>query len=211
MEKRDEFSRSVKEALAKRVGYCCSNPNCQKSTTGPRADSTKSVNIGVAAHITAALKGGPRFDFSLSTEERSSSNNGIWLCQNCAKLIDNDTIRFSAEKIKSWKIRAEKAARERVEGAQPTTVGLANAEISSEWKIINERSDGRKHEYSLEFSVKNLSSRVLSNYHLDVEFPSCVLLNPPQELKTGAMTKLAFSDRLGVLMTKTFSPKTRRF
>jgi hypothetical protein len=33
---------------------------------------------------------GPRYDPVLTVEQRCSVANGIWLCQNCAKLIDND-------------------------------------------------------------------------------------------------------------------------
>jgi hypothetical protein len=54
------------------------------------------IDVGVAAHITAASPGGPRFDPNLSDKERASATNGIWLCQNCAKLIDNDVAQFSA-------------------------------------------------------------------------------------------------------------------
>ena len=76
---RDDFSSSTKELLANRVGRRCSNPNCRKLTCGANDDPTKITNIGVAAHICAAAKGGPRFDPNMSTEERKSFYNGIWL------------------------------------------------------------------------------------------------------------------------------------
>ena len=52
---RDDFPLPTKELLAERVAYRCSNPECRQVTSGPQKDPTKSVNIGVAAHITAAL------------------------------------------------------------------------------------------------------------------------------------------------------------
>src|SRR5437899_8109263 len=55
---RDEFSVGTKELLAKRVGYRCSNPECRQPTSGPQEDPAKVVNIGVAAHITAASPDG---------------------------------------------------------------------------------------------------------------------------------------------------------
>jgi len=67
---RDDFSVLTRDRLAKRVGVRCSNPSCRKLTTGPRTESTHIINIGVAAHITAAASGGPRFDSSLSSERR---------------------------------------------------------------------------------------------------------------------------------------------
>ena len=83
---------------------------------GPHSDSTKAVNIGVAAHITAASEGGPRYYPKLSSEERQSSNNGIWLCQDCAKLIDTDELRFPVDLLHEWKRKAEEAAQSEIEG-----------------------------------------------------------------------------------------------
>jgi len=90
MNNRDDFPPKVKETLLKRVGNRCSNPDCQKLTTGPHSSPDDSVNTGVAAHITAAAPGGPRYNSNLTEKERKATANGIWLCQNCAKLIDND-------------------------------------------------------------------------------------------------------------------------
>ncbi len=113
---RDEFSARVRDALAKRVSHRCANPKCQKSTTGPHADPDKFINIGVAAHITAAAPGGPRYDGSLSPGERSSSDNAIWLCQNCAKLVDSDSKTYSREVLMRWKVEAELRARREIAG-----------------------------------------------------------------------------------------------
>lgn len=107
---RDDFHSTTKELLAKRVGYRCSNPSCRQSTSGPHKNPTKIINVGVAAHITAASPGGPRYDAFLSSEQRSSAQNGIWLCQKCAKLIDNDSIRYTFDVLLDWKQIAEKLA-----------------------------------------------------------------------------------------------------
>lgn len=94
---RDDFAKRTIDILAKRVNYRCSNLNCRKPTSGPREDPTKAVNIGVAAHITAAAPGGPRYDPTLTSKQHSSIDNGIWLRQNCAKLVDNDPDRYPAD------------------------------------------------------------------------------------------------------------------
>lgn len=112
---RDDFPEKTKDTLAKRVGTHCSNPKCWKPTSGPRDDPSKAVNIGVAAHITAAAIGGPRFDSSLSARQRSAITNAIWLCQNCAKLIDNDAARYTVDLLRQWKTLAEETARLGVE------------------------------------------------------------------------------------------------
>lgn len=88
---RDDFTRATIELLAKRVGYVCSNPGCQKPTVGPHSDDDRAVSIGVAAHIAAASTGGPRYDALQTPVERKATSNGIWLCQTCARLIDVDS------------------------------------------------------------------------------------------------------------------------
>jgi len=114
MNSRDEFPHAIKEALAKRVGFLCSR--CGRSTSGPQEDSSKALNIGVAAHITAASPGGPRYVASLTPEQRADPSNGIWLCQFCGKLVDNDEKRFRAEHLRLRKTLAEQRQRDRIEG-----------------------------------------------------------------------------------------------
>jgi hypothetical protein len=79
-------------------------------TSGPKVDPTGVINVGVAAHITAAASGGPRYDPSLTAKERRGAENGIWLCQTCAKLIDSDLSRYTAKLLREWKELAEQAA-----------------------------------------------------------------------------------------------------
>ena len=110
MSNRDDFPEKIKQLLAKRIGFKCSNPECRKPTCGPADEPTKAVNLGVAAHITAASEGGPRYNPLLTQEERSGANNGIWLCQNCAKLIDSDKQRYTVMLLRLWKNTAEDTA-----------------------------------------------------------------------------------------------------
>jgi hypothetical protein len=107
---RDDFALAVKETLAKRVGFRCSNPGCRQPTSGPQEDTSKAINVGVAAHITAASCGGARYNAELSSETRKSAANGIWLCQVCAKLVDNDEQRYSVDMLHRWKTISETAA-----------------------------------------------------------------------------------------------------
>lgn len=107
---RDEFSKPVITKLKERVANRCSNPDCRVPTCGP-SDSNGINNIGVAAHITAASPGGPRYDPSLTKQERKSINNAIWLCANCSVYIDRDTNKFTLDLLKEWKKQAENTAR----------------------------------------------------------------------------------------------------
>ncbi|MFK7749715.1 MAG: hypothetical protein AB8B65_15060 [Kordia sp.] len=120
---RDDFTKKTVDLLAKRVGYLCSNPDCRKPTVGPNSDKLKATIIGIGAHITAASEGGPRYDETLTSEQRKDIDNGIWLCANCATLIDKDPIGFPLEMLNRWKSVSE---------------DLINKELSS-FKLKEER------------------------------------------------------------------------
>lgn len=111
MTARDEFPARVIEQICKRAGGRCSAPNCRALTTGPAESRSSGVsNVGVAAHITAAASGGPRFDPSRTPQERRSIENAIWLCQTHGKLIDDDERRYTVDLLRSWREHAEKRA-----------------------------------------------------------------------------------------------------
>lgn len=109
MTKRDNFRAPVIKKIAQRAGYRCSNQTCLRPTIGPDG-ADESANIGVAAHITAAAEGGPRYDPSLTPDERSAAENGIWLCQTCSRLVDVDITSHSTDQLKEWKTLAEMRA-----------------------------------------------------------------------------------------------------
>jgi hypothetical protein len=104
---RDDFTQTTKDLIAKRAGYLCSNPECRCSTVGAARGHEGIVMLGVAAHITAASPGGPRFDPLLTPEQRRHQLNGIWLCQNHGKLVDSDSAQFTVESLRQWKQTAE--------------------------------------------------------------------------------------------------------
>jgi len=107
---RDNFKESIKAALRDRVAHRCSNPDCRVPTAAPGSGTTGVVRGGDAAHITAASPGGPRYDESISATERSSIENGIWLCVVCARKIDHNRDPYPVELLRQWKTSAETAA-----------------------------------------------------------------------------------------------------
>ncbi|MGZ5172245.1 MAG: hypothetical protein ACXWCY_32940 [Burkholderiales bacterium] len=114
---RHEFSKSLRDVLSKRVSLRCSNPACRGTTTGPHSAASTFVDVGVASHITAAAPGGPRYDQALTVEERTSLENAIWLCQRCAKLIDDDVLRYDIAVLRRWKVAAEAEALRAINGS----------------------------------------------------------------------------------------------
>lgn len=106
---RDDFSAATRKALLMRVAGACSRPGCRRMTLVPDPDYPSNFEVtGRAAHIASAAHGGPRYDAGMSPQQRRAAENGIWLCGDCADLIDKKQGRgFSVELLKSWKAQAE--------------------------------------------------------------------------------------------------------
>lgn len=150
---RDNFSSSIKEVLAKRAGQRCSNPECRAITSGPHNDDQKAINLGVAAHMTAAAPGGPRCNLKLSAEERADISNGIWLCRYCATLVDSDTTRFSEAVLTMWKRRHEEWIKAQMGGMQ----SAASARVPGLLNVseVYQRSPADNLSCILDFRVSN--------------------------------------------------------
>src|ERR1700686_2288603 len=134
---RDEFGADVIRALSRRTGQCCSNQNCGKPTSGLQPSNFMGViNIGVAAHITAAAPGGKRYDALLTPDERRAPKNGIWLCQNCGKLIDSDEITYSVSVLRGWKDQAERRAFEAISGHPKNAVAILERRLSGHTNMV---------------------------------------------------------------------------
>jgi len=175
---RDEFTQDIKEISSKRVGLRCSNPNCRKITNGPSSDPQKALNIGVAAHIRAASPGGKRFDPLQTSENRKSITNCIWLCQNCAKLIDSDEEKYSVDLLFKWKCLSEDAALLDVENQniQKEPIIIANPEVISinqsggqiAKTIINQKPDRRTISHARDMFIAELSKIYPIDYQIQV-------------------------------------------
>lgn len=120
MKRQDDFKQEIKNKLAERAAYICSNPNCNRMTIGPdNSNQQKSTKAGVAAHICAASPGGPRYDISQSPAIRQSISNGIWLCGTCSILIDkNQGHDYPTDHLRKWKADHEKLIKECLEGSK---------------------------------------------------------------------------------------------
>ena len=100
---RDDFSQVVRRSL---IVSGCSVPIRNAGRTPQDRRSTPArLSILESLHISRLRHPvGRRFDACLSDKERAGAKNGIWLCQNCAKLIDSDPARFSAAVLLGWKL-----------------------------------------------------------------------------------------------------------
>lgn len=130
MKKRDDFNSRTTEILAKRASFICSNPDCRCLTiAASEMDEMKFIYTGKAAHISAAAEGGPRYDKTLTPEQRSDISNAIFLCSACAEMIDkNKGIDFSTPMILEWKNLHETWVRDNLNKAIVNSLVIVNGE-----------------------------------------------------------------------------------
>lgn len=107
--KRIEFESKIKDIIAKRAGFKCSFPDCNKTLIGPGVNNNESVCIGECAHIFSAVQMGPRTDGGLSEEELKRPENGIFLCRNHHKIVDakSKSNKYTSDLLVRYKTRHE--------------------------------------------------------------------------------------------------------
>jgi hypothetical protein len=96
-----EFTQKTKNKLSKIAGSHCCNPDCRKLTSGGSSQANVIV-IGEAAHIYGARPGSARFKLDMADVGRADITNGIWLCSNCHKMIDDDELNYPADLLFNW-------------------------------------------------------------------------------------------------------------
>lgn len=102
--RRADFSERTKRTLALRSAFRCSNPGCGALTIGPGTAATDVELTGTASHIYAAAPNGPRGTGGLSHSQRSDALNAIWLCAQCARLVDtNAGNAYPASLLRGWR------------------------------------------------------------------------------------------------------------
>jgi len=99
-----DFSGPIAAVIAGRAGFRCSFPGCDCSTIGPGKGPSDVERKGTAAHIFGASPDGPRGTGGLTADQRSSPLNGIWMCADHGRLIDNDKGKnYPAPVLQAWK------------------------------------------------------------------------------------------------------------
>lgn len=205
---RINFPSSVIRKVRERAAFICSNPDCRFLTIAPSSESEEKVlYTGEVAHITAASEGGARFDSEKSDNYRRSIENAIYLCSNCAGMIDkNGGEGFSVEKLISWKSIHEKWVGENLNKAiisPPQNININIGELSDPKKehdrkifiesetIINEELL-REILYNLvvDESILRGQRRELNRYMIFLKKTSNEFLNEELESKKVKMIKM---------------------
>lgn len=118
MKRNPEVPKTIRTILQQQVGGHCSI--CDARTWAPHADAGKALVLGDAAHIAAASPGGPRYDPTMSEDDRNAPENLIWLCVRCHREVDGNSIPFSCEWLMQKKAEALRAAEDEASGASMT-------------------------------------------------------------------------------------------
>ncbi len=98
--------KDTKILWAKAAGIC-SMTNCKKQLILESNATSNSTLIGENCHIVAEKEDGPRGISNISEQERNSYNNLILLCRDHHKMIDDDTITWTVEKLHEIKSNHE--------------------------------------------------------------------------------------------------------
>lgn len=110
LNKQKDKSRQYKPSTVRRLdtlsGNECSNPNCNKKLI---AEDGISI-VSKICHIAAASKEGPRFDKTMTDDDRRSFDNLILLCDEHHVIIDNkeNEKKYPVTLLKTWKAEHEK-------------------------------------------------------------------------------------------------------
>ncbi|MBS0149689.1 MAG: hypothetical protein JSR31_02035 [Nitrospira sp.] len=107
---RDEFSAKTKKQIGTRAGWHCSDPACRRLTVSANSEGTDESTLGIAAHICAAAYGGPRYDENQTPAQRSSADNGIWLCTIHGAAVDKEDPKYTVALLREWKAQAQRNA-----------------------------------------------------------------------------------------------------
>lgn len=154
-----EFSTTTKRNLGERVAYMCSNPLCRRLTIKPKSSNNSAVRQGKASHIHSAAENGPRWK-KLSDEFLKSFENGIWLCDICAREVDDNESKYKTQELLFWKKTAESYVGELV--TQDTRLRQLRSmvnEVLTNLRILN----ALPHNFDTTFQGRNgiLVTRVL--------------------------------------------------
>lgn len=125
----------TKIKLAMRSGDRCAL--CRANLTPPAEDGNPN-NVGEAAHIAGERQDAPRYDGSMTDNERDHYANLIYLCSNCHTIIDdreNGAIDYPTERLLETKSEHERKVHEVLSDAF-ANIGFPELELASRW-ILN--------------------------------------------------------------------------
>lgn len=135
---RVEFLKDVRQTVARKAMYICSNPDCLR-VTGFSTKKGRPRAIAQAAHILPASEKGPRRtdDITLpdgSVVKRGDEKNAIWLCLPCHYRVDADWEMYPEKLLLEWKREHEQRASNLVGlDLEQSLLKLAEVRVGHDW------------------------------------------------------------------------------
>lgn len=116
-------SYPTKIILAFGTGGRCTLPSCNRPLAREE-ERHGQVLLGEAAHIAGERPGSPRYDPTMTPEERDAHANLIYLCPNCHRLIDRSPRDYSTDRLHAFKREREQSVQQDRAAAMPR-IGVA--------------------------------------------------------------------------------------
>lgn len=151
-----DFTKAIVTTLGERAHFLCSNPKCQRMTTGPHSDKNKSLRSGEAAHIYSVNSKIARYNDNLTDEQVRNIKNGIWLCRDCHKQVDHDEKAYPAGLLIQWKKTHEAYVKALRSNPNTGTLRLIKPTIDEEIKareILDYLDDKRAFNRDFQFEI----------------------------------------------------------
>lgn len=115
---RDRVPPAQEKVVIARSGNKCAYPGCGLDLTiYPKSDGDRPKATGKVAHIAAASPGGPRYDASMTAEQRGSAQNLIYLCGPHHDVVDTQLDYHTREFLLAAKYSHEAAVERAVRNA----------------------------------------------------------------------------------------------
>lgn len=109
---RDSVPFAQIRILLSRSGNVCAYPDCKRELVlDSKGPGGPAKSIGKVAHICAASPGGPRYDSAMSSSERVSAANLIYLCSDHHDMIDTQVVVHPTELLQKMRSDHEAVVR----------------------------------------------------------------------------------------------------
>ncbi|ONK11201.1 ABC-three component system protein [Streptomyces sp. MP131-18] len=106
---RDLVPKAQERIVIQRSGDRCAYPNCGiPLSIDARAAEDQHKAVGKVAHICAASNGGPRFDAQMTTAQRGSADNLIYLCGPHHDIVDTQLAYHTVTFLRDAKEKHER-------------------------------------------------------------------------------------------------------
>jgi hypothetical protein len=139
----------------------------------------------------------------MSPEERSSANNGIWMCRDHGKAIDSTDPEFTVDRLREWKKQAENESWRRVlrNEAASGQADAANAQLAArmraaaeaDLKVFRQTAKWPSTSVALTLEVDGFDEPVTTSALADAvtSLDDLILVAPPGMGKTTTLFQIA--------------------